>query len=47
MPAQIRNHHLVALLREVLELGREVGVVAASSVYTKDRQLPFARSLVG
>jgi hypothetical protein len=46
VPAQIHGHGSVAAAREVLELGGEVGVVAAPSVDQQDGRVPFTGLLV-
>jgi hypothetical protein len=46
VPTQVHRHDAVSPAREALELGREVGVVAAPSVDKHDGRLPFAGLLV-
>jgi hypothetical protein len=46
MAAKVDCHDAVASAREVLELGREVGMIAAYTVYQQDGRLIALRFLV-
>ncbi len=47
VPAQVHGHDTATFLYEVLELAREVGVVAAPAVHQQDGRLPLPCFLVG